>query len=181
VEIGTTESGKIEYERLDGERIGDWECIEWGLGYSDHDDGGSGKTAEESVSTPSTASASILAADSLAGRRRSVHDRTALNSVWKMILVCTGGTGRHQGACGRAAWDLQVSGGEDNGYLLADGALQYSANEGSMRIGGAWFVRVGAEGERVVASDDESKRAWLTSAVWNNHQWVSELMAHAPV
>lgn len=36
------------------------------LGYADHLDGGRGRTAEESVSTPSTASVSVLAGDSLA-------------------------------------------------------------------------------------------------------------------
>jgi hypothetical protein len=40
---------------------------------------------------------------------------------------------------------------KDDGYLLADGALQYFANEGLMRIEGAWFIRVGVKGERMVA------------------------------
>ena len=43
------------------------------LGYSDHDDGGCGKTAEESVWTPSSASGLILAGDSLADRKRGVQ------------------------------------------------------------------------------------------------------------
>jgi hypothetical protein len=46
------------------------------LSYSDHVDGGSGKTAEEWVSTPSPASVSMLAGDSLPSRVRSVHDGT---------------------------------------------------------------------------------------------------------
>ena len=46
------------------------------LSYSDHIDGGSGKTAEEWVSTPSPASVSMLAGDSLPSRVRSVHDGT---------------------------------------------------------------------------------------------------------
>jgi len=65
-----------------------------------------------------------------------------------MIFVCTGGTGRLQVAWGIAARDLQVSDGKDDGYLLADGALQYFVNEGSMRTEGAWILRVGAECER---------------------------------
>jgi hypothetical protein len=40
---------------------------------------------------------------------------------------------------------------KDDDYLPADGALQYSANEGLMRIEGAWFIRVEVEGERMVA------------------------------
>jgi hypothetical protein len=40
------------------------------LGYADHLDGGRGRTAEESVSTPSTASVSVLAGDSLADLKK---------------------------------------------------------------------------------------------------------------
>jgi hypothetical protein len=46
------------------------------LSYSDHVDGGSGRTADEWVSTPSPASESMLAGDSLSSRVRSVHDGT---------------------------------------------------------------------------------------------------------
>ena len=47
--------------------------------YSDHDDGGSGKTAEERVSTPPTASVSIVAIERLLDQATSVHQRTARN------------------------------------------------------------------------------------------------------
>ena len=47
------------------------------LSYSDHVDGGSGKTAEEWVSTPSPASVSMLAGDSLSNQVRTVRDGTA--------------------------------------------------------------------------------------------------------
>jgi hypothetical protein len=63
------------------------------LGYSDHDDGGSGKTAENQLLPPSTTSASIVAVDSLAERRRSVRNRTAPNPGWRIIFVCADGTG----------------------------------------------------------------------------------------
>jgi hypothetical protein len=46
------------------------------LGDSDHLDGESGRTAEEWVSTPSPASVSMVAGDSLSGQVRSVHDGT---------------------------------------------------------------------------------------------------------
>lgn len=46
------------------------------LGYSDHFEGGSGRTAEEWVSTPSPTSVSMLAGDSLSVQVRSVHDGT---------------------------------------------------------------------------------------------------------
>jgi hypothetical protein len=64
------------------------------LSYSDHDDGGSGKTADVSVSTPSTASRSILAVDSLVDWRRSVRDRTTPDMMQRMIFVCTRRAGR---------------------------------------------------------------------------------------
>jgi hypothetical protein len=89
----------------------------------------------------------------LADSGRSVHSRTTPNLTWKTSFVCTGGTGRLQVALGVAEPDLQVSDGEDGGSLPADGVLQYSANEGPMRIEGAWCVRVGVEGERVVARE----------------------------
>lgn len=38
---------------------------------------------------------------------------------------------------------------KDDGYLLADEALQLSASEGPMRIEGAWCVRVRVQDERV--------------------------------
>jgi hypothetical protein len=98
---------------------------------------GAAKPLKNHFRPPSTASASILAVDSLAGRRRSVRNRTAPNQKWKMIFVCTGGTGRLQVAWEIAAPDLQVSDSEDDRYLLADVALQYSANEGPMRVEGA--------------------------------------------
>ncbi len=37
----------------------------------------------------------------------------------------------------------------DDGYLLADEAVQLSASEGPMRIEGAWCVRVRMQGETV--------------------------------
>jgi hypothetical protein len=67
------------------------------------------ETAQESVSTPSTASRSVLAVDSLAEGRRSVRDRTAPDSMREKIVVCTGRANGLQVPLGTAALDLRVS------------------------------------------------------------------------
>ena len=59
------------------------------LSYSDHVDGGSGKTAEERVSTPSPAFVSTLAGDSLQRRFRSVHDGTTPKDDADVDIRCS--------------------------------------------------------------------------------------------